>query len=109
MRGLPLWQEPRPGKDDEFAGQQIWRRFTNVIILDEQMRHATNLEFQDFLRRTRKGQLTAADLVLLNSKVIPTDGSFRLDSIVSVAKMNSLRQRLLIISEGFNLHVTMPN
>ena len=94
VKGLPLWQEPRFGKDDEFEGQQIWRRFTNVILLDEQMRQAEDLEFQDFLHRTRKGQLTEADLILLNSKVIPTDGSFRLDSVVSVAKMNSLRQRL---------------
>jgi hypothetical protein len=94
VKGLPLWQEPRQGKDDEFAGFHIWRRFTNVIILDEQMRQASDLRFQDLLRRTRKGQLTRADLDLLNSKVIPADGSFHMDSVVSVVKLNSLRHRL---------------
>ena len=94
VKGLPLWQEPRQGKDDEFAGFHIWRRFTNVIILDEQMRQASDLRFQDLLRRTRKGQLTRADLDLLNSKAIPADGSFHMDSVVSVVKLNSLRHRL---------------
>jgi PIF1-like helicase len=49
VKGLPLWQEPRFGKDDEFEGRQIWRRFTNVILLDQRMRQAEDLEFQDFL------------------------------------------------------------
>jgi hypothetical protein len=58
------------------------------------MRQASDLRFQDLLRRTRKGQLTRADLDLLNSKVIPADGSFHMDSVVSVVKLNSLRHRL---------------
>ena len=33
VKGLPLW---RP-KNEDIAGQQIWHRFTNVILSDEQM------------------------------------------------------------------------
>lgn len=40
VRGQPLWKDPRAGKDDEADGQLIWHRFTNVIILDQQMRQA---------------------------------------------------------------------
>ena len=40
VRGRPLWKDPRPLSDDNVTGQQIWRRFENVVILDEQMRQS---------------------------------------------------------------------
>ena len=94
VKGLPLWQEPRQNKEEEVAGHQIWLRFTDVIILDEQMRQATDLEFQDLLHRARNGRLTTSDLDLLNSKVIPALDPFQIDSVVSVVKLNTHRHRL---------------
>lgn len=64
MKGLPLWQQPRPDKDEESTGRDIWHRFTNVVILDEQMRQSEDREFRDFLTRARKGSLTKDDVDL---------------------------------------------
>ena len=94
VKGLPLWRQPRPNKEEEIAGQQIWHRFTDVIILDEQMRQAEDLPFQEFLHRVRNAALTIDDLVFLNSKVISTDPDFPLYKMVSISKSNALRQKL---------------
>ena len=40
VRGPALWKEPRIGNGEDENGQTIWHRFTDVIILDEQMRQA---------------------------------------------------------------------
>jgi hypothetical protein len=37
VKGGALWQQPRPNNEEEIAGKEIWRRFTNVILLDEQI------------------------------------------------------------------------
>jgi len=94
VKGLPLWRQPRPNKEEEIAGQQIWHRFTDVIILDEQMRQAEDLPFQEFLHRVRNAALTIDDLVFLNSKVISADPDFPLYKMISISKSNTLRQRL---------------
>jgi hypothetical protein len=49
VRGPALWQEPRNGNDEDANGRIIWHRFTDVIILDQQMRQAQNHIFQDLL------------------------------------------------------------
>ena len=54
VKGLPLWRKPRQNNEEEIAGKEIWQRFTNVILLDEQMRQAEDLPFRGLLRRARK-------------------------------------------------------
>ena len=49
VKGPALWKNPRDGNDEEANGQMIWHRFTDVIILDEQMRQAQDPAFQNFL------------------------------------------------------------
>ena len=40
VKGTALWKEPRSGNAEDEKGLWIWQQFTNVIILDEQMRQA---------------------------------------------------------------------
>jgi hypothetical protein len=94
VKGLPLWRQPRPNNEEEIAGQQIWHRFTNVILLDEQMRQAEDLPFRELLHRVRDAALTVDDLKFLNSKVITAAPNFPLSKMVSISKSNALRQRL---------------
>jgi PIF1-like helicase len=35
VRGRALWQDPRPGNEDDATGRLIWQRFNNVVILDQ--------------------------------------------------------------------------
>ena len=98
VKGLPLWRQPRPNNEEEIAGQEIWHRFTDVILLDEQMRQAEDLHFQNFLHRVRNATLTVDDLEFLNSKVIPSVPNFPLYKMVSITKSNALRQRLTLLA-----------
>jgi Helitron helicase-like domain at N-terminus/PIF1-like helicase len=94
VRGLPLWREPRENYQEEVTGHQIWRRFTQVIILDEQMRQAEDLEFQGLLRRARNAQLTIDDVDLLNTRVIPTDFPFPFHDFITIVRSNAFRHRI---------------
>ncbi|KJZ68321.1 hypothetical protein HIM_12288 [Hirsutella minnesotensis 3608] len=46
----------------------LWRRFTTVIMLDEQMRAAGDAELQRLLTRIRRGEQDHTDLDFLNSR-----------------------------------------
>src|SRR6266404_4966618 len=52
VKAQPLWETPKNPR--AALGQLIWHRFTDVIILDEQMRQATDPEFRALLRRARE-------------------------------------------------------
>ena len=45
----PLWKEPRVGNDEDTNGQMIRHQFTNIIILDQQMRQAEDPNFRSLL------------------------------------------------------------
>jgi hypothetical protein len=91
VRGPALWKEPRAGNDEDENGRTIWHRFTNVIILDEQMRHAQDPKFQDLLHRARAGALTEEDLTFLNGKVVKSLFTPELEGAITVVKLNVLR------------------
>ncbi|KAJ6087103.1 hypothetical protein N7467_006017 [Penicillium canescens] len=91
VRGPPLWKSPRYGNDDDAAGRLIWRRFENVIILDEQMRQSEDPSFRDFLTRTRQAALTVEDVTRLNSKSIPTLTDSTSENAVVIVKLNAIR------------------
>lgn len=97
VRGLPLWRQPRDNKEDEQTGRDIWHRFTNVVILDEQMRQ-TDPQLRALLTRARNAQLTTDDLLLLNSKVITKSQAFEFHSMVSIVRLNSVRHPLTHLS-----------
>ncbi|OAQ57976.1 ATP-dependent DNA helicase PIF1 [Purpureocillium lilacinum] len=46
----------------------LWKRFTTVVMLDEQMRAAGDPELQRLLTRIRRGEQDHSDLELLNSR-----------------------------------------
>ena len=68
IKAQPLWETPKNPR--AALGQLIWQRFTDVIILDEQMRQATDPEFRALLRRAREGTITEADVNALNAHVV---------------------------------------
>src|SRR3954454_17022365 len=71
----------------------IWHQFTNVIILDQQMRQSEDPNFRSLLSRARATSLTEEDLSLLNTKVARTLTS-ELEDAVVVVKLNSLRHHI---------------
>src|SRR5436189_146711 len=93
VKGPPLWKEPRVGNDEDTNGRMIWHQFTNVIILDQQMRQAEDPNFRSLLSRARATSLTEEDLSLLNTKVARTLTS-ELEDAVVIVKLNSLRHHI---------------
>jgi hypothetical protein len=91
VRGPPLWKKPRYGVDDDAAGRLIWRRFENVIILDEQMRQSEDPWFREFLTRTRHAALTEDDVNRLNSKSIPSLVDPASEDASVIVKLNAMR------------------
>jgi hypothetical protein len=91
VRGLALWQEPRKGNDEEENGRIIWHRFTDVIILNEQMRQSQDPIFHSLLSRARSATLTEDDLDQLNSKTITSLLTPGLENVTTVVKLNNLR------------------
>ncbi|OWT42456.1 PIF1-like helicase domain-containing protein [Pochonia chlamydosporia 170] len=51
----------------------LWRRFTTVVMLDEQVRAAGDPELQQLLKRIRRGVQNRTDLDLLNSRCYRED------------------------------------
>ncbi|KAM4061526.1 PIF1-like helicase [Hirsutella rhossiliensis] len=82
--GIPIvlfcgdFQQFRPvQRDNSFKAEQrhqhdkahaLWKRFTTVVMLDEQMRAAGDPELQRLLKRIRLGVQDRTDLNLLNSR-----------------------------------------
>ncbi|KAJ5082332.1 hypothetical protein N7532_011375 [Penicillium argentinense] len=91
VRGPALWRVPRLNKDEDKIGQLLWHQFTQVIILDEQMRQTEDLSFRDFLLRARSSSLTSNDLSFLNSKAITSLADPQLEGAMTVVKRNSIR------------------
>ena len=51
VKGVPLWGKARDNNEDEQTGRDIWHQFTQVVILDEQMRQSEDDQCRDLLRR----------------------------------------------------------
>jgi len=51
-------------------GSELWKKFTTVILLQEQVRQRDDKEFHQLLQRFRHGEQTRADLDRLNEKVM---------------------------------------
>lgn len=91
IRALPLWKTET--KLEANHTRLIWHRFTNVVILDEQMRQHEDPEFQSLLRRARTGTMTTADVDMLNRRVTQTLPLGGLDC-VCVTKTNDRRHHI---------------
>jgi len=94
VRGPALWREPRIGNDEDANGRIIWHQFTDVIVLDQQMRQADAPAFRDLLGRARAATLTEDDLALLNSKTTTSLLAPDLENATTVVKLNVLRHHI---------------
>jgi hypothetical protein len=94
VRGPALWKAPRHGNGEDANGRIIWHQFTDIIILDQQMRQARDPVFRDLLGRARAATLTADDLTLLNSKTTASLLAPELENATIVVKLNTLRHHI---------------
>ncbi len=94
VRGPALWMEAREKTDEDVTGKMIWHRFTEVVILDEQMRQAHDPRFRNLLVRARAAALTEDDLALLNKKVVGSLFVPELEGATIVVKWNDLRRTI---------------
>jgi hypothetical protein len=69
VKDTALWRTEETAKDSIVnEGLDIWKKFTNVIILTEQMRQKDDLEYQKLLHRATTCTLTEDDIQLLNTR-----------------------------------------
>jgi hypothetical protein len=94
VKGLPLWRCIEDNKEEEVLGKELWNRFADVIMLDQQMRQAEDLRFRELLQRAREGQLSDDDINLLNSKMLPADTAFPTHAMTCIVRTNRLRHNL---------------
>jgi hypothetical protein len=94
VKGPALWKEPRERNDEDANGRMIWHRFTDIIILDQQMRQAQDPIFRDLLGRARSAALTEEDLCLLNNKVVTSLFKLEMEGATTVVKLNVLRHHI---------------
>ena len=50
-------------------GKKLWEEFKTVFLLTKQMWQSQDEQYQELLRRVRKGEITKADYAWLISKV----------------------------------------
>jgi hypothetical protein len=89
VRGQPLWKPPQNDADTD--GRLIWHRFSQVIILDEQMRQTEVVPYQSLLRRARTGSLTSNDVLMLNGRAITSLANSHPQDTTAIVTLNSLR------------------
>lgn len=114
INGPALWENPRRRNDEDTDGQMLWHRFTDVIILDQQMRQAEDPTYQSLLRRARAGTLTTEDRDLLNEKFVPSILTPDLENAVIVVRSNALRHhinrvRMEHMARSRSQHIYLPS
>ncbi|KAK1825613.1 hypothetical protein QBC39DRAFT_243997, partial [Podospora conica] len=70
-RDVPKIKYPGFNQVRHTQGRNLFLRFTNVVMLDEQVRANGDAVLRGLLTRLRSGRQTANDARLLNTKVIP--------------------------------------
>jgi hypothetical protein len=78
---------------EQLAGFQLFDKFSNVVILNEQMR-ATDPELREMLQELRDGNPTEKFQRKLNDKVITTEGQINWEEFRAITPTNTTRWRL---------------
>jgi hypothetical protein len=105
---LPLAkrQKQSPGQQlryREFSleGFQLWRLFTKVVILDENVRFESDPEYGEELELSRKGTWTDEFMDMINSRQLPNDGYVEFDE----SNMSESQQKVAqVLLGGRNVH-----
>lgn len=81
-------------------GRILWQRFKNVIILDEQMRQADDVEFRKMLTRARGGEMTVADHNAISDRLTSLDDIDLIgdDRAKVITKRNAFRHMVNLFS-----------
>jgi hypothetical protein len=78
---------------EQLAGFQLFDKFSDVVILNEQMR-ATDPELREMLQELRDGNPTEKYQRKLNDKVITTEGQINWEEFRAITPTNTTRWRL---------------
>lgn len=92
---LPIDDKPRNVKAaaEQLAGFQLFDKFNNVVILNEQMR-ATDPDLREMLQELRAGSPTEKYQRNLNAKVITTEGQIDWEEYRAITPTNTTKWRL---------------
>ena len=99
VRGRALWQglteQDKMELTNNFDGQQIWYSFSNVILLNQQMRQSEDISYANLLQRICHGTSTTEDYSLLMERVgqLETNGTVKV-----IVRSNQLHQHLNVQS-----------
>ena len=85
-----LWKESKKDNDENANDWMIWHQFTEVVMLNQQMKQTQNSMFQNLLSWARNVILTENDLILLNQKMIKFIFMFELKNVIIIIKLNML-------------------
>ena len=83
-----LWKESRKNNDENANNQIIWYWFTEIVMLNQQMKQMQNFMFQNLLNWARNAVLTENNLILLNQKMIKFIFISELKNVIIVIKLN---------------------
>jgi hypothetical protein len=88
-----LWA-PSPVKGQSLHLEEIWPRFNNAVILTESMRQQGDVAYQALLRRAKKGEMTQADVDMLNDRTVAKQVARGYEMpAVTLCQRNDLRAR----------------
>src|SRR5206468_815415 len=77
------------------AGQLLWHRVNNCIILDEQMRQADDKNYHGILIRMRRGEIMSDDIIELQERFDASQGFTSLSTNTKyIVRMNMVRDFL---------------
>ncbi|KAI1106201.1 hypothetical protein F4804DRAFT_61592 [Jackrogersella minutella] len=75
---------------NHFLGHSLWKKFTTVVLLDQQMR-ATDTMYADILKRLRHGTQTADDADVLNQRLARLTDIHLHQSCKAITPLNKMR------------------
>ncbi len=94
MNEKSLWKKYSNSTEEQSRELLLWKRFENVIILDEQMRQAQDVEYRQMMYRARHVCLNTSDITTLNQKVITSLDSTKLNNVIVIVKRNIIRHMI---------------
>jgi hypothetical protein len=72
VKDTPLWKTKESNTkkftvDTIKAGQELWKKFTNLVLLTAQMSQKNDTQYRHLLGRAKAGTITSEDLHLFNT------------------------------------------
>ncbi len=89
-----LWQKYNNFTKEQSRRLLLWKRFDNVIFLNEQMKQAQDVKYRNMIYRARHACFNTNDIMMLNQKVISSLKSSKLEEIIVIIKRKIIRHMI---------------